>query len=41
VFTALSTKVNTIVDFLFGGSQGKNDDERELARRFEQAAQKD
>ncbi len=38
VFTAMSTKVNTIVDFLFGGSQGKNDDEREMARQFSQAA---
>lgn len=37
VFTAMSTKVNTITDFLFGGSQ-TDQDNRDVARQFEQAA---
>jgi hypothetical protein len=37
VFTAMSTKVNTIVDFLFGGSQGERD-ARQVQSRFESAA---
>jgi hypothetical protein len=37
VFTAMSTKVNTIVDFLFGGSQGERDS-RQIQSRFESAA---
>jgi len=36
-FTAMSTKVNTIVDFLFGGSQGERDT-RQIQSRFNQAA---
>lgn len=37
IFTAASTKVNTITDFLFGGSQADADN-RDVARQFEQAA---
>jgi len=31
LFTAMSTKVNTIVDFLFGGSESKDNSERIMA----------
>ena len=34
VFTALSTKVATITDFLFGGSKNKDDSERRMAEAF-------
>lgn len=37
VFGAMSSKVNTIVDFLFGGSQGERD-QRQVQSRFEEAA---
>jgi len=37
IFTAMSTKVATITDFLFGGSQTDSDN-RDVARQFEQAA---
>lgn len=37
IFTAMSTKVATITDFLFGGSQS-DADHRDVARQFEQAA---
>lgn len=37
IFTAASTKVGTITDFLFGGSQTDSDN-RDVARQFEQAA---
>jgi len=37
VFGAMSSKVNTIVDFLFGGSQGEHE-QRQIQRQFEQAA---
>lgn len=39
VFGAMSSKVNTIVDFLFGGSQGEHE-QRIIQRQFEQAARK-
>lgn len=39
VFTAMSTKVNTIVDFLYGGSQGERD-QRQIQSRFEDAARR-
>lgn len=39
IFTAMSTKVATITDFLFGGSQNDKDN-RDVARQFEQAASK-
>jgi hypothetical protein len=32
LFTAMSTKVNTIVDFLFGGSESKDNSERIMAQ---------
>jgi len=35
VFTAMSTKVNTIVDFLFGGSKGQDDSEKRVAQAFQ------
>lgn len=38
IFTAMSTKVATITDFLFGGSQADADN-RDIGRQFEQAAQ--
>lgn len=34
VFTAMSVKVNTIVDFLFGGSKSKDDSEERIAQAF-------
>ena len=37
VFTAMSSKVNTIVDFLFGGSQGQAE-EAKINRTFHQGA---
>lgn len=37
IFTAMSTKVSTITDFLFGGSQ-TDADNRDVSRQFEQAA---
>lgn len=37
IFTAMSTKVATITDFLFGGSQTDSDN-RDVGRQFEQAA---
>ena len=36
VFGAMSSKVNTIVDFLFGGSQGERDN-NDIGRAFQQA----
>jgi hypothetical protein len=38
VFTAMSTKVNTITDFLFGGSKLKDDSEQKMAQQFIEAA---
>jgi len=38
VFTAMSTKVNTIVDFLFGGSQGERDNAGAISRSFQDGA---
>lgn len=38
VFTAMSTKVNTITDFLFGGSQSDRD-HRDVAREFQGAVE--
>lgn len=35
VFTAMSVKVNTIVDFLFGGSKSKDDSEQRMAQAFQ------
>jgi hypothetical protein len=35
VFTAMSTKVATITDFLFGGSKSKDDSEKRIADAFE------
>lgn len=35
VFTAMSTKVNTIVDFLFGGSKSKDDSDARTAQAFQ------
>lgn len=34
VFTGMSVKVNTIVDFLFGGSKGKDDSDKRAADAF-------
>jgi hypothetical protein len=34
VFTGMSVKVNTIVDFLFGGSKGKDDSDKRVAEAF-------
>ena len=34
VFTAMSTKVSTITDFLFGGSKEKDDSEKRIAEAF-------
>ena len=34
VFTGMSVKVNTIVDFLFGGSKGKDDSDKRVASSF-------
>ena len=34
-FTAMSTKVSTIVDFLFGGSKKDDDSEKRMAAAFE------
>lgn len=34
VFTAMSVKVNTITDFLFGGSKGQDDSEERMAAAF-------
>ena len=36
VFTAMSVKINTITDFLFGGSKGKDDSDKRLAESFAQ-----
>lgn len=38
VFTAMSVKINTITDFLFGGSKGKDDSDKRLAEAFEKSA---
>ena len=37
VFTGMSVKVNTIVDFLFGGSKAKDDSDKRAADAFEKA----
>ena len=34
VFTGMSVKVNTIVDFLFGGSKGQDDSDKRVAEAF-------
>jgi hypothetical protein len=34
VFTAMSTKINTITDFLFGGSKGQDNSEKRIAESF-------
>jgi hypothetical protein len=34
IFTAMSTKVNTIVDFLFGGSKSKDDSDARTVQAF-------
>lgn len=39
VFTAMSTKVNTITDFLFGGSKSNDDSEKRIADTFNNASQ--
>ena len=39
VFTAMSTKVNTITDFLFGGSKMKDDSEERMAQTFIKSAE--
>ncbi len=36
VFTAMSTKVATITDFLFGGSKKEDDSEKRMAKAFEE-----
>ena len=38
VFTGMSVKVNTIVDFLFGGSKSKDDSEARVAEAFNRGA---
>ena len=40
VFTAMSTKVNTITDFLFGGSKQQDDSESRMAKAFTTVNQK-
>lgn len=40
VFGAMSSKVNTIVDFLFGGSQGERESHKEIRASFEKAGSK-
>jgi hypothetical protein len=35
VFTGMSVKVNTIVDFLFGGSKQRDDSDSEVAKSFQ------
>lgn len=40
VFTAMSTKVATIVDFLFGGSKKEDDSEKRMAAAFERVDNK-
>ena len=37
VFTAMSTKINTITDFLFGGSKGKDDSDARSAQAFQRS----
>ena len=37
VFGTMSAKVNTIVDFLFGGSKGRDDSEERVAAAFEKS----
>lgn len=39
VFGAMSSKVNTIVDFLFGGSQGERDSAQKMQESFKSASQ--
>lgn len=38
IFTAMSTKINTIVDFLFGGSKTSDDSEKRIAESFQEKA---
>lgn len=40
IWTGMSTKVNTVTDFLFGGSQGERD-QRQIQSRFESASRQD
>lgn len=40
IFGAMSAKVNTIVDFLFGGSQGERDNSREINKAFKKGVDK-
>ena len=37
VFTGMSMKVNTITDFLFGGSKGKDDSDARTAQAFKES----
>lgn len=39
IFGAMSSKVNTIVDFLFGGSAGERDTGKEITKAFQGASQ--
>lgn len=40
VFGAMSAKVNTIVDFLFGGSQGERDHSKQINEAFKKGVDK-